>query len=812
MDFRYMMKSLRAKLLVTGMAMALVPLTIATVLAVRSARDAMETRIGSDRARGAEQIANSVERLILDRTIEVKGVSGNSELVGAALGFGDEGATTAVLTRLIEAGHLARAAAVYNGSGELMGSVAHTASARATGSAAGQSWFTASNASADAWVGPVTRDGQGLSVRIANPVVSMNGQKVGVVTVELAWDEVIDAAFREIEDGYHAAGAESVKMYLVAQDGTVVGATDAAEVLSASIEGSHALDGIRDEESGSDVGELFGREVLAAFAPMGSASTGGYGAFLDGDAGVVVVEDADEAFADVAGLRNLLILAALLVGAIVAVITYWIAGQIAGPMATAAEAADRLAVGDTDFEIEALDREDELGTMTAALARLSAYMTNLAHAAEKVASGDMAIDIEPQSEQDKLSRAFLTVVQVNKDLEQELTRLARHARDGALEKRGRVDLFKGAYAEIVGGINEMLDEILQPISEASDVLVKVAARDLSARMTGDYKGDHAAIKDSLNTAVDNLDAALSEVAAAADQVASASDRISLGSQTVAEGSSEQAASLEEVSSSLQEMASTTEQNTRNAREAQSITESAGDATEKGVAAMKRLSEAVIQIKDSSDSTARIVKTIDEIAFQTNLLALNAAVEAARAGDAGKGFAVVAEEVRNLAMRSAEAAKETAHLIEGSVENTERGVTINEEVVKRLGEIEGGVDRVRDVMAEIATASEQQSRGVNEISTAVEEMNVVTQSTAANAEESSSAADDLATQAQKVRDLVSSFELSRRGGSASAGAAKVSAKGRSWARKAPAGNGSAKASKELVDEIFPLEDERVLNGF
>ncbi len=177
--------------------------------------------------------------------------------------------------------------------------------------------------------------------------------------------------------------------------------------------------------------------------------------------------------------------------------------------------------------------------------------------------------------------------------------------------------------------------------------------------------------------------------------------------------------------------------------------------------MRRLSDAINKIQASSDATAKIVKTIDEIAFQTNLLALNAAVEAARAGDAGKGFAVVAEEVRNLAMRSAEAAKNTANLIEESVSNSGGGVAINQEVLKNLVEINGQVKKVSEVMVDIAAASEQQTQGVGQVNAAMERMNLVTQQTAANAEESASASEELAGQAQEMRGMVLSFQLSGR---------------------------------------------------
>jgi methyl-accepting chemotaxis protein len=210
------------------------------------------------------------------------------------------------------------------------------------------------------------------------------------------------------------------------------------------------------------------------------------------------------------------------------------------------------------------------------------------------------------------------------------------------------------------------------------------------------------------------------------------------------------------------MSSMTRQNAQNAREAKGVSEQARESADKGVESMSRMSSAINQIKTSSDSTARIVKTIDEIAFQTNLLALNAAVEAARAGDAGRGFAVVAEEVRNLAMRSAEAAKNTASLIEDAVKNSENGVAINAEVLKNFQDIVEKSNQVSHVVAEIAAASEQQDQGISQVTKAVEQLNQLTQHNAANAEESASAAEEMSSQSEEMRSMVAGFKLTGSG--------------------------------------------------
>jgi methyl-accepting chemotaxis protein len=206
------------------------------------------------------------------------------------------------------------------------------------------------------------------------------------------------------------------------------------------------------------------------------------------------------------------------------------------------------------------------------------------------------------------------------------------------------------------------------------------------------------------------------------------------------------------------MSSMTKQNALSAREAKGVADLARVSADKGVESMNRMSSAINKIKTSSDSTAKIVKTIDEIAFQTNLLALNAAVEAARAGEAGKGFAVVAEEVRNLAMRSAEAAKNTANLIEEAVKNSENGVAINFEVLTNFQDITEKINKVSQVVAEIAAASEQQDLGIGQVNKSVEQMNMLTQQNAANAEESASAAEEMSSQSEEMRSMVAGFRL------------------------------------------------------
>lgn len=252
---------------------------------------------------------------------------------------------------------------------------------------------------------------------------------------------------------------------------------------------------------------------------------------------------------------------------------------------------------------------------------------------------------------------------------------------------------------------------------------------------------------------------------AAEESANASSHISSASQTLADAASEQAASLEQTSASLEEMSSMTQLNSANAQHAKELAAQARAAADTGANEMRQMMEAMNEIKAASDNVARILKTIDEIAFQTNLLALNAAVEAARAGEAGLGFAVVADEVRNLAQRAATAAKETAAKIDDSLQKTERGVAISGRVAGGLQEIVTKARKVDELVAQIVSGSSEQSQGISQINTAVSQMDKVTQSNAASAEETASAAEELNAQTAVLRSAIADLDRLVQGGSA-----------------------------------------------
>ncbi len=309
------------------------------------------------------------------------------------------------------------------------------------------------------------------------------------------------------------------------------------------------------------------------------------------------------------------------------------------------------------------------------------------------------------------------------------------------------------------------------------------------------------------------------LSAGADQTREAAGAVSSSSQSLAEGTSEQAASLEETASSMEEMTTMTRRNASNAAEVNRMMEETTQVLERGQSSIAELAGAIDAIKGSSDETAKIISTIDEIAFQTNLLALNAAVEAARAGDAGQGFAVVAEEVRNLAARSAEAAATTTELIAGAVQNAGNGVRVAGETTGVFETIAAQTEKVARLVGQIASASQEQAAGIDQVNTAVTQVDQVTQSNAANAEESASAAEELSSQAEELTRMVGMLrtviEGQRAGGGAvgglasgPVGGARGGAVGRPRAQAAAApgsGRSAVSGPAAATSDWMPAED-------
>ena len=379
----------------------------------------------------------------------------------------------------------------------------------------------------------------------------------------------------------------------------------------------------------------------------------------------------------------------------------------------------------------------------------------------------------------------------------EIDRLYNAVLAGDLSERGNTAGMSANYIPMVQNINQIIEAIVEPIDEIKEKLGAIAQGDLKAFVMGDYKGDHASLKNALNetlgsmgelaqaaetiasgdltvninpkSAVDamghamfqitrNLNEMLGQVQQASKEIAEGSRQIADSSQSLAQGATEQASPLEEISASIAEMSHQTDQNAGNAGLANKLATVARENAQLGDQQMREMTGAMSAIDDSSQSISKIIKVIDEIAFQTNLLALNAAVEAARAGTHGKGFAVVANEVRNLAARSAQAAKETTEMIGDSIKKVRHGIDIADKTAEALTEIVSSIGKVTDLVSEIAAASKEQAAGISQINTGLTQIEQVTQQNSSNSEQSAAAAEELSGQSIQLREQLSKFKL------------------------------------------------------
>ena len=322
--------------------------------------------------------------------------------------------------------------------------------------------------------------------------------------------------------------------------------------------------------------------------------------------------------------------------------------------------------------------------------------------------------------------------------------------------------------ESIGKHGQVKDEIGQTISSCAafvgrvtdigNSMRQVANGDLTTELT--LLSDKDTLGSDFKKMIDNLNSMFLDIQSATRQVSMGSKQVADGAQALAQGSTEQAASIEELSSSIAEIAERTKENAAIADENSKLSTKIKDSAEKGSRQMDEMITAVKEINDASQSISKIIKTIDDIAFQTNILALNAAVEAARAGQHGKGFAVVAEEVRNLASKSAEAAKDTGSMIQNSMEKAELGSRIAGETAASLAEIVTGINESTRLVAEIADASEQQSQGISQINIGIDQVAHVVQQNSATAEESAATSEEMSGQSDLLQQLISQFRLKR----------------------------------------------------
>jgi len=450
---------------------------------------------------------------------------------------------------------------------------------------------------------------------------------------------------------------------------------------------------------------------------------------------------------------------ALLCGAVMLLIAWMTSRRVVRPIRRLTEVSEKIAAGETPPHVEVASG-DEIGALADAFARMTGYMTEVATSVEALAYGNTSQPISPRGPADIVGTASQRLQQTLQRLLEQVNLLVREARQGHLAARGDAMGFHGDFQLLVEGVNAVLEAFARPLGDAAATLDAVASGDLTARMQGGYEGEFARISDAMNTALVNLDSGMGRVIESAGLTSQSCARIEERSASVAAAAVGQADDIRGLSVSLEGLRRSADGNVvatdAAVEQARIVLESAG----RGAESLAALSDAMERVKASSRDVSRILGTIDEIAFQTNLLALNAAVEAARAGDAGKGFAVVAEEVRNLALRSAESAHNTGVLIEEASRNAEEGAALHASVVGNLGEITAGVGAIGGTIEEIAASSRGQSTGTHDISEAVSALAAATDSNTAAATDSAEAARDISAAARYVVEVTSAYQVSR----------------------------------------------------
>ena len=378
------------------------------------------------------------------------------------------------------------------------------------------------------------------------------------------------------------------------------------------------------------------------------------------------------------------------------------------------------------------------------------------------ARGDLAEDIERYPGQKaRISEAVDAVKAGLLAVTAEIRTLVDAAVAGDFSKRGDAQRFQFVYADLIGGLNTLMDTADNGLSQVGEVLSAVADGDLTRRIDARLPGRFGELANDTNSTVEHLTGIVGQIRTGSESINAAAAEIARGNEDLSRRTEQQAAALEETASSMEELTSTVRQNADNARQASQLAHGAAGVAEQGGAVVGQVVDTMTGITESSRRIADIIGVIDGIAFQTNILALNAAVEAARAGEQGRGFAVVAAEVRTLAQRSAGAAKEIKQLITDSVSQVEEGSALVNRAGQTMGEIVDSVKRVTDIMADISAASQEQSAGIEQVNQAITQMDEGTQQNAALVEEAFAAAQSMEHQASELVGLVAAFKTAQR---------------------------------------------------
>ncbi|XQA74333.1 methyl-accepting chemotaxis protein [Xanthomonas sacchari] len=437
--------------------------------------------------------------------------------------------------------------------------------------------------------------------------------------------------------------------------------------------------------------------------------------------------------------------------------------QLQAVLAAQAEMAQRHDAGQISYRMDETVFPGDYGRMVrdsnALAASHIAVKMRLAQIMGRYAIGDLSEDMDRlPGEKAVLTETMDTVKHNLTAMNSEIKHLAGAAAAGDFSVRGDTERFQYDFRLMVESLNQLMATADGNLQALSALLQSIAAGDLTARMHGQFQGVFATMRDDANATAEQLAAIVARIQTAAVSINGAASEIAAGNDDLSRRTEQQAASLEETAASMEELTSTVKQNAEHARQANQLATGAATVASQGGAVVGQVVETMSGIEASSKKIADIISVIDGIAFQTNILALNAAVEAARAGEQGRGFAVVASEVRTLAQRSANAAKEIKGLIDDSVGRVAQGSALVDQAGKTMQEIVTSVQRVTDIMGEIAAASQEQSAGIEQVNQTVTQMDETTQQNAALVEEATAAARSMEEQAGQLSQAVAVFKI------------------------------------------------------